>query len=419
MTKRGRPSTGSAFVVRDKIVIQIKPLNDKRKRIVWDEGNPNNPIDLVRAKAAAAELQALANKGQWPPPVTAAPKPTGPEVFRVWVQRWLAERERRGLKSVRDDRGRMLNHVIPLLGDKPVADITREDVEQLVEKIDAKIINNHLSWKTAQNIWGLVTRAFADACGSKVKALRARFDNPALEVAPPDRGDVRSRAYLYPNEVLLLLSCASIPIRWRRLFAFAIYTAARRGEIEALEWTDVDLRVNTIHIHRSTDRETGEVRSTKTGETRRIKIEPALLPMLHMLRNASTSKTGRIMQLPQAEDLAAYLRVCLIRAGVTRAELFANDKTRAPITFHDLRATGITWRAIRGDDPIKIQRFAGHTTLATTQRYIREAESVDVSPDAVFPPLPEILATLLADKKEETPGTLSDSEGLAGDPNGI
>ena len=88
----------------------------------------------------------------------------------------------------------------------------------------------------------------------------------------------------------------------------------------------------------------------------------------------------------------ARLRQYLEWAGVTRAELFASDQTRKQITFHDLRATGITWMAIRGDEPLKIMRRAGHEDIATTMGYIREAENL-VTPigDAVFPPLPAAL----------------------------
>lgn len=78
----------------------------------------------------------------------------------------------------------------------------------------------------------------------------------------------------------------------------------------------------------------------------------------------------------------------------TRAALHvgAKDQTRKRIGWHDLRATGITWRAVRGDDPLKIQRAAGHTELSTTQGYIRTAEDVREGVGEgfgeVFPPLP-------------------------------
>lgn len=63
-----------------------------------------------------------------------------------------------------------------------------------------------------------------------------------------------------------------------------------------------------------------------------------------------------------------------------------------PIRFHDLRATGLTWMAVRGDEPLRIMQRAGHSSFATTQIYIREAESHGHSFGQPFPTLP---ATLL------------------------
>jgi hypothetical protein len=63
----------------------------------------------------------------------------------------------------------------------------------------------------------------------------------------------------------------------------------------------------------------------------------------------------------------------------------------ALITFHDLRATGITWLAIRGDAPQAIQARAGHTDYATTLGCILEAESIRTGFGDVFPPLPSAL----------------------------
>ena len=93
-------------------------------------------------------------------------------------------------------------------------------------------------------------------------------------------------------------------------------------------------------------------------------------------------------------------RFYLERAGVTRAELHtkSDDPTRKPISFHDLRATGITWMAVRGDEPLRIQQRAGHTDFQTTQIYIRQAEAVREGFSEVFPALPECLLT-----KEKAP----------------
>ncbi|WP_437712845.1 hypothetical protein WMF45_44435 [Sorangium sp. So ce448] len=39
-------------------------------------------------------------------------------------------------------------------------------------------------------------------------------------------------------------------------------------------------------------------------------------------------------------NLSRRLREHIERAGVTRPDLFASDRTRKPITFYDLRPTG-------------------------------------------------------------------------------
>jgi len=51
--------------------------------------------------------------------------------------------------------------------------------------------------------------------------------------------------------------------------------------------------------------------------------------------------------------------------------------------------------AIRGDDALKIQQRAGHTTFDMTQKYIRTAEAVGEVIGAVFPALPLTLLSPL------------------------
>jgi integrase len=130
-------------------------------------------------------------------------------------------------------------------------------------------------------------------------------------------------------------------------------------------------------IHQSADADTGAVKATKTKDVRKVPIEPNLLPLLEHMRDQASGEGRVVTALPPRESLAKRLRKYLTWAGVTRAELFAEDETRRAINFHDLRHTGITWRAVRGDEPLKVQRAAGHDDLATTQRYINEAQTFE------------------------------------------
>jgi len=381
--RRGRPPTGS--VVRDDesrpIGARITLRDGSRKIIAFK----NAPVSEERAKELARTLAKRAIELGMVPVDT-------DETVSEWSNRWLTERETRGLTSVKDDRSRLKLHVLPTLGHLPMGLVIRDNVEELVEVLDAKVRAKETSWKTARHAWALVTRMFRDAKASKKRDLRVRDDNPTTDVEGPDRGAKKGKQFIFPTELLLLVACERIPLHWRRLFAIATYVGARAGELAALEWEDVDLARGTIHIHRAVDRLHGGTKTTKTGETRRVPLEAELLPLLATMR-AESGGAGLVLPfMSNKSEWSKNLRQYLVWAGCDRAELFADDETRKPLTFHDLRSSYATWSAVRGDSPLTIKQRCGHRSFTTTEIYIRLAESFA---DGFGEPFPELPATAL------------------------
>ena len=110
----------------------------------------------------------------------------------------------------------------------------------------------------------------------------------------------------------------------------------------------------TVRFDRVRKRKTG---ATKTETARRIPIEPALRPLLEAIyiearghKSSSKAVTGPLLRMPSVGVLSSKLKFYLRQAGIERADLHSRDETRKAMTFHDLRATGITWMAVRGDD---------------------------------------------------------------------
>lgn len=314
------------------------------------------------------------------------------ELWSKWVERWILAREARGLSAADSDAGRMRQHVTPILGAIPMPAIERTHVEDVRDALDRKVAAGDLSWKTAKNAWGLITKAFADACNAKDRSLRCLRRNPCEGVAAPDAGGKTSKVYLYPDELLQLAACEAVTLGWRRLYVVSIYMFARAAELMGLEWVDVDLVRGTALVHVQTDRRTGERRETKSNKSRRIPIEAELLPLLTAMRRDAPDSRLVFEEMNETDrKLARGLRRDLLIAGVTRAELHEPTKTRKAMTFHDLRATGITWGAVRGDEPLRLMQRAGHATFSTTQGYIREAENLRDGFGTVFPRLPASL----------------------------
>jgi integrase len=306
-----------------------------------------------------------------------------------WYDSWETSRITKGLTSTSDNRAHYYKHVRPTLSGKHVRDWTPDDVRAIVRALDDKVRSGVISWKYAQNVYGTAKKMCGDAVSSKVDALRVRTDDPTTTVEGPDRGENKSKPFLYPSEFLRFAACEDVPLRWRLAVALAIYLFPRHGELKVLRWEDgaVDLEHGTIHIHRAWDRRARNVTSTKTGRSRRFNIEPALLPLLRELCNRAGGK-GPILDLVSEAEMAVGLRRWLAKAGITRAELHTTTKTTKKLSWHDLRATGLTWMAVRGDEPLKIMQRAGHTNFQTTQIYVRTAEAIRDGFGAPFPALP-------------------------------
>jgi integrase len=328
---------------------------------------------------------------------------------REWFERWLDYLYEHD-KSTAQYRSNFENWIEPALGIRPIADVTSEELRTFVATLDDAIDSGKIRWKHAGNIWGTLSAALKKYAGpkSKVKELRARLDDPTTDVASPKRGVETAKVHLYPAEFLKLVSCDAVPLKRRRYYAVATYGYLRAGETEAFAWSDIDLPSETATIQRSLDRERDNIeKSTKNGKARlTASIEPELVPLLRAMHQESGG-VGRVFgKLGDESQLAALVRADLLTAGVTRHELHhASDKPpRNWMTFHDLRTTGISWMAARGDDAFTIVARAGHSDIKMTEHYVKIAAVLrrTYGKGDVFPPLPASLLVVAADAENDS-----------------
>ncbi len=399
-------------------------LEDGGRPWVHLNPGPRSPQAEARARETAASYTERARReGKTSadfglvPPKKRGTVPTGPvgQTMRQWLDAYTAMKRARGKTSTTTTaESHHEHHIAPVLGDKHVALWSVDDLRKLVRALDAKVSSGELKWKSSVNVWATLTSMLDAAVRSNDDAVRCRHDNPASLVEGPARGGETAKQYLYPSEFLRFVSCPDVPLTWRRAIAIAIYTYARAGELRALLWEDVDLEHGTIHVHRSIDKETDEEKSTKSGTARRIPIEPELLPLLRFLRAEAEEQEAAkdegervpvgsraVVELPSKRDMARGLRRWLMRARVDRAELHHATQTRKAITFHDLRASGLTWMAVAGVEPMKIMQRAGHTDLATTMIYVRTAEELREGFGETFPTLPTALLRVEEERQNE------------------
>lgn len=377
-----RPRTGTTEPHGDHFDVRVRlPTGRLSKRIHLAPG-----LTREQAKGEAAELQRLADAEHGA--ATRAAAATSTKMLDAWADDWFTDREVRGLASVGDDRSRWRTWVSAVLGGRPVRDVTRAEIEDFVEGLDRAVVEKRVRWKTAVNVWALVSKAFADASNAKTRALRVRDDNPAKGVRGPDRGTSLTLVYLTPAELLQLVNCERVPLVFRRACVLAAYLLVRASELVPLTWDEIDLGAGIVHVHMAQDRNRAR-KSTKTKRARHVPIEPTLRPLLEAMHREAGG-VGRVLPLADGRHLARELKKHLRAAGVVRGDLFVTDATRRALRFHDLRASGITWHAIRGLDPMKIMSRSGHEDFKTMQGYLREAEVLGASGTfgEPFPTLP-------------------------------
>ncbi|MBL9039189.1 MAG: site-specific integrase, partial [Archangium sp.] len=272
-------------------------------------------------------------------------------------------------------------HLTPVLGDIRLPDISPGVVEALLAKKDGL-----LKPKSINNLRQILAQIFNLA----IRHEKWGGENPVTRVAKR-RVPKRLPTALAFEEVPLLLQ--SLNERWRPLFATALYTGMRLGELLGLRKMDVDLNENVIRVCRSYDSDT-----TKGGSAESLPIAKDLKPFLEKAMRDSKSqlvfpKPDGTMH-PRGLGLDKVLRTALGRAGVVvgykhvcrrsgckyQNNVTTNAPARCPrctqklwvqpvprhVRFHDLRHTTATLMLKTGVAAAAVQRMLRHKDARLT-----------------------------------------------------
>jgi excisionase family DNA binding protein len=231
------------------------------------------------------------------PAAGTAPKMTFAELVTWWWDEY-GSRLRSGTIL-----GTINKHLVPELGTLLLTEVTPPRVEGLLvgkEKV--------LSPKTINTLRGFLLRMF------NLAIRRGLWNgiNPATRV---ERRKVPKRLpeYLRFEEVPRVLD--ALPPQLRPLFATAVYTGMRQGELLGLRKSDVDLEGGTIMVARSYDHET-----TKGGHADMLPLADELRPFLEEALKASPSQfvfpAGDGSMQTKETALDKRLRAAMGRAGL-------------------------------------------------------------------------------------------------------
>ena len=244
--------------------------------------------------------------------------------------------------------------ILPYFTNRRMKDIKPIDVLNWQNDMSAQFSFNYTSdlmtMLTAVYRYG---EKYHDITNIMVKVDKPRNTEPKKEME-----------FWTPEEFAAFLSCAEDPT-YKMFFMTLYITGCRRGEAEALSWSDVDLKKSTVKISKSLTRKSPtapwEITTPKNASSNRtINIPSSLCKMLkeYKEQQKKTSPSSAFVfggERPLASRTTdRYFADTCEQAGVKK------------IRIHDLRHSCASILISKGVSIVAVSRQLGHSNIEQT-----------------------------------------------------
>lgn len=275
-----------------------------------------------------------------------------------WVGTWLEGVERRGnaVSTVITYRSTMRVHVLPTLGAVPLVDITREDVDTLLDDVAGPIKVN-----VARTLRACLNAAVKDP-DNPLEVSPYHYELPRTRRGKPV-GDVAT-----PAQVRALAD--AMPAPWSVAVDLAAWCALRLGEVLGLRRGDLEHLEDpdraVVHVRRQANAKAGGFTDPKAGSARTLAIPAGLAGRLleHLEKHVDAAEDAPV--IPSSQDPGRHAS----QTSIDKAWREARDVAGLEgFRFHNLRHTGLTRYAEQGATLAELLHRGGHTDVSVALRY--------------------------------------------------
>ena len=301
-------------------------------------------ITADQARRRAAMIIARIKAGEEPVPEPMAAKlEDGPTVAEI-AARYLDEHVAVRCKPRTAEMYRLTieKHILPALGDMPLAEIEREDIVDLHYKMRGvptmanRVVDTLSRMYSMAEAWGVVSEG-RNPCRSAVKYKERRRERFLTEEEFRRLGRVLGEAKMEGG--VSVYAVAAIRL--------LMLTGCRRNEILTLQWKDVDFDAGELNLT-----------ETKTG-ARAVPLSPAAVQVLATLPRVS----GNPWVIPGKKP-GKHMRNVNDPWEIVRRRAGLED-----VRLHDLRHSFASRALALGESLPVIGKLLGHTQVETTARY--------------------------------------------------
>ena len=250
--------------------------------------------------------------------------------------------------AIRSYRQGLTKYILPTLGTARLSSIDQARLQDIADQLARR----GLSPSTIRNALMPLRALFRRATSRGVVSTNptSMLDLPAVR----GRRDRIAR----PDEAAALI--AALPPSQQALWATAFYAGLRMGELQALDWTHIDLDTNLIHVERSWDRIAGYIEPKSRASKRRVPITTTLNTYLTRHRQRPSSHVRLVFPNTRSDrpfnpaTTNNYARAAWMRAGLN------------PMTLHECRHTYAAFMIAAGINAKALSTYMGHSSITIT-----------------------------------------------------
>jgi len=330
----------------------------------------------------------------WSLPGAETPGASPALTFGAYADAYLAAKQPNGrgegplkFSTWRDYSKTVALHLAPILGEKPLGALARDDVKRLPAALRQKGRSQFVIKKTVRVLSAILSEAVEAGELTTNPALGIKWKG---ELRTPQRSIIP----LTPDELRQVLQTARDyqvtrggqivhPFRQHYVFLLlAAHTGLRLGELLGLRFGDVDWNAKLLHVQRA--RVLGKLTSPKSHQLRIVELNDVVFGALQSLRDERFPRTVAALDPEEqarlnAERAEAMLTAALFVNGEGRPIDPAHWRHRTwypllmkagvrHVRFHDLRHGFATLLLDHGESPYYVQAMLGHHDAAFTMR---------------------------------------------------
>ncbi len=271
------------------------------------------------------------------------------ETLGTMFERFIEEHSKPHKRTWKEDLSRYRLYIEAPLGNKRISWFTPERVRKWHRQITEQSSQRHdgsISKATANHALKLLSVVF--------NTMRPGHPNPCSGVKK-FRETSRDR-FLKPEEIgrfFEALNHPDAPEDFRAYVMLSLFTGARRNNVLAMRWNDIDLKQGVWVV---------PAEASKNGQAMTVPLVTEAVELLRRRRAKTSSlfvlasplsKTGHLVEPKRA------WKTLLRRAGLQ------------DVKIHDLRRTLGSYMTISGSNTVAVGKALGHKSLQSTAVYAR------------------------------------------------